>query len=122
LKPFDIEKIRKFVEHCPDCTASFLRALFDAEGYVSKYGHIYIHNTNYELLEYAKKLLRRRFGIEATGPWPASQNRRYPDSKYYYLYIKSSCNANFYRRIGFTIRRKQKRLEEYLRRVLTSFT
>jgi len=116
LKPFDIEKIRNFVEHCPDCTAAFLRALFDAEGHVSKYGYIYIHNTNYELLEYAKKLLRR-FGIETTGPWPTSKNRRYPNSKNcYYLYIKASSNINFYRHIGFTIKRKQKRLEEYLKR------
>jgi intein-encoded DNA endonuclease-like protein len=34
----------------------------------------------------------------------------------YYLYIRAESLPKFYRHIGFTVRRKQKRLEEYLRR------
>jgi DNA transposition AAA+ family ATPase len=39
-KPIDIEKIRRFVEHCERCMAMFLRGFFDSEGSVSKNGYI----------------------------------------------------------------------------------
>jgi intein-encoded DNA endonuclease-like protein len=123
-KPVDLKRIRKYVEHCKKCTAAFLRGLFDSEGCVSKNGYIYLHNTNYELLVYAQRLLRR-FGIESTGPWPSTKKgttkyirgKRYKTNEdCYYIYIRAESLPKFYRFIGFTIRRKQKRLEEYLRR------
>jgi intein-encoded DNA endonuclease-like protein len=126
-KPVDLKRIRKYVEHCKKCTAAFLRGLFDSEGYVSKEGYIYLHNTNYEVLVYAQKLLRKRFGIESTGPWPHVQKgttihdhrtgKLYKTNEdCYYIYIPTESLLNFYRYVGFTIRRKQKRLEDYLRR------
>jgi intein-encoded DNA endonuclease-like protein len=126
-KPVDLKRIKKYVEHCPKCTAAFLRGLFDSEGYVSKNGYIYLYNTNYEVLVYAQRLLRKRFGIEATGPWPAVQKgtimrdprtgKQYKTKKdCYYIYIGAESLPKFYRYIGFTIQRKQKRLEDYLRR------
>jgi intein-encoded DNA endonuclease-like protein len=127
-KPVDLKRTRKYVEHCPDCTAKFLRGLFDSEGCVSKDGrYIYLYNTNYELLVYAQKLLLRRFGIESTGPWPHKQKgttmhdpktgKQYKANEdCYYIYIRAESLPKFYRHIGFSIRRKQKRLEEYLRR------
>jgi intein-encoded DNA endonuclease-like protein len=125
-KPVDIKRIKKHVEHCLKCMAAFLRGLFDTEGCISKDGYIYLYNTNYEVLVYAQRLLRR-FGIESTGPWPHKRKgttthnpttgKQYKTNEdCYYLYIRTSSNTNFYRHIGFTIRRKQKRLEEYLRR------
>jgi intein-encoded DNA endonuclease-like protein len=125
-KPVDLKRIKKYVEHCPKCTAAFLRGLFDSEGYVSKNGYIYLYNTNYEVLVYAQRLLRR-FGIESTGPWPAVQKgttmhdprtgKQYKTKKdCYYIYIRAESLPKFYRHIGFTIPRKQKRLEDYLRR------
>jgi intein-encoded DNA endonuclease-like protein len=72
-KPVDLKRIKKYVEHCKKCTAAFLRGLFDSEGHVSERGYIKLSNTNYEVLAYAQRLLRRRFGIESTGPWPHKQ-------------------------------------------------
>jgi intein-encoded DNA endonuclease-like protein len=125
-KPVDLKRIRKYVEHCPKCTAAFLRGLFDSEGCVSKNGYIELHNTNYEVLVYAQRLLRR-FGIESTGPWPHKRKgttmhdprtgKQYKTNEdCYYIYIRAESLLKFYRYIGFTIPRKQKRLEEYLRR------
>jgi intein-encoded DNA endonuclease-like protein len=126
-KPIDLKRIKKYVEHCPKCIAAFLRGLFDSEGHVRKEGYIYLYNTNYEVLVYAQKLLRKRFGIEATGPWPHIQKgtikhdpmtgKQYKTKKdCYYIYIGAESLPRFYRYIGFTIQRKQKRLEDYLRR------
>jgi len=125
-KPVDLKRIRKYVEHCPKCTAAFLRGLFDSEGCVKKEGYIYLLNTDYDLLVYAQRLLRR-FGIESTGPWPHKQKgttihdpstgKQYKTNEdCYYIYIRAESLPKFYRYIGFTIRRKQKRLEDYLKR------
>jgi intein-encoded DNA endonuclease-like protein len=124
-KPVDLKRIKKYVEHCPKCAAAFLRGLFDSEGCVSKEGYIKLINSNYEVLVYAQRLLRK-FGIESTGPWPHKQKgttmhdprtrKQYKTNEdCYYLYIGVESLLNFYLYIGFTIRRKQKRLEEYLR-------
>jgi intein-encoded DNA endonuclease-like protein len=126
-KPVDLKRIKKYVEHCKKCIAACLRGLFDSEGHVCKNGYMYLYNTNYELLVYAQKLLRERFSIEATGPWPHKQKgttmrdprtgKLYKSNEdCYYIYIGAEDLPKFYRYIGFTIRRKQKRLEEYLRR------
>jgi intein-encoded DNA endonuclease-like protein len=126
-KPVDLKRIKRYVEHCPKCTAAFLRGLFDSEGSVKKNGYIYLYNTNYEVLVYAQKLLWRYFGIESTGPWPSTQKgttmrnpmtgKQYKANEdCYYIYIRAESLPKFYRYVGFTIRRKQKRLEGYLRR------
>jgi intein-encoded DNA endonuclease-like protein len=123
-KPVDLKRIKKHVEHCPKCTAAFLRGLFDSEGHVSKKGYCYLYNTNYEVLVDVQRLLRR-FGIESTGPWLAKKKgttiyrhgKRYKAKENcHYIYIRAESLPKFYQLIGFTIRKKQKRLEEYLRR------
>jgi intein-encoded DNA endonuclease-like protein len=128
-KPIDIEKISKYVEHCEKCVVMFLRGFFDSEGSVSEEWYITICNTDYELLIYVQELLKK-FGIETTGPWPTTRQgtplydpRRgkvYTRKKdCFYLRIRASSNADFYRIVGFTIRRKQERLERrYGRRVV----
>jgi intein-encoded DNA endonuclease-like protein len=126
-EPVDLKRIKRYVEHCPKCTAAFLRGLFDSEGHVSKYGYIYLYNTNYEVLVYAQRLLWRYFGIESTGPWPHKRKgttiynprtgKLHKTNKdCYYIYIRAESLPEFYRHIGFTIRKKQKRLEKYLSR------
>jgi intein-encoded DNA endonuclease-like protein len=124
-KPVDLKRIKPYVEHCPKCAAAFLRGLFDSEGHISERGYITIHNTDYEVLVYAQKLLWRYFGIKATGPWPDKKKgtiiydrgkMREVKKDRHYLYIGAESLPKFYRFIGFTIRRKQKRLEEFLRR------
>jgi intein-encoded DNA endonuclease-like protein len=125
-KPVDLDRLKKYIEHCERCMAAFLRGFADSEGYVDKKGYIEISNTGYELLTYVKDLLKR-FGIESTGPWPRRQQgktfydpkkmKRYTCKKEcYYIYITAGSNINFYKNIGFTIERKQKRLENYVRR------
>jgi len=126
-KPIDIEKIRRFVEHCERCMAMFLRGFFDSEGGVSKHGQISLTNSNYDLLLYVQELLKR-FGIESRGPRVVLKKGRtfynplrgkvYKYNKdVYVLYIKANCTANFYYYVGFTILRKRARLEDYLRRM-----
>jgi intein-encoded DNA endonuclease-like protein len=126
-KPVDLKRIRMHIEHCPKCVAAFLRGFFDSEGCVHKAGYIYLFNTNYEVLVCVQKLLWKYFGIESTGPWPNKQKgttmhnprtgKQYKTKKdCYYIYIRAESLPKFYRHIGFSIRRKQKRLEEYLRR------
>jgi intein-encoded DNA endonuclease-like protein len=125
-KPVDLKRIKKYVEHCPECTAAFLRGLFDSEGHADASGYICVDNTDYTLLVYAQKLLKR-FGIEATGPYlvvpkgtPIYDRRTGKQYKTnedcYRLYIRSKDLMKFYRCVGFTIKRKQKQLEDYLRR------
>jgi intein-encoded DNA endonuclease-like protein len=126
-KPVGLKRIKPYVEHCPKCAAAFLRGLFDSEGSVSKKGYIILYNTNYELLVYTQKLLWRYFGIESRGPRPHVQKgttiynpttgKHYKTNEdCYYIFIPTESLPNFYRYVGFTIRRKQKRLEDYLRR------
>jgi intein-encoded DNA endonuclease-like protein len=126
-KPVDLKRIKPYVEHCPKCVAAFLRGFFDSEGCVHKAGYIYLFNTNYEVLVYIQKLLWKYFRIEATGPWPQEQKgtikynprtgKQFKTNEdCYYIYIRAKDLPKFYRYIGFTIQRKQKRLEDYLRR------
>jgi intein-encoded DNA endonuclease-like protein len=126
-KPVDLKIIKPYVEHCPKCVAAFLRGLFDSEGHVNKKGYIYLINTDFEMLVYIQWLLWRYFGIESTGPWPHAQKgstihdhragKQYKTNEdCYYIYIPTESLPKFYRYVGFTIRRKQKRLEDYLRR------
>jgi intein-encoded DNA endonuclease-like protein len=125
-KPVDINKLKKYIEHCEKCMSAFLRGFADSEGSVSERGQIIIYNTNHELLEYVKGLLQR-LSIESTGPWPKRQQgktyydptkmKRYTHKKEcYYIYIRADSNINFYKNIGFTIGRKQKRLENYVKK------
>jgi len=123
-KPVDLERLRKYIEHCDKCSAAFLRGFFDAEGSILKDGSIYVGNSDYRLLKYVQSLLGR-FKIVAMGPnllcrrgsithSNGKQYTRRHDS--YYIYIKRSYNTWFYKYIGFTIKRKQERLVNYLRR------
>jgi intein-encoded DNA endonuclease-like protein len=128
-KPVDLNRLKKHIEHCERCTAAFLRGFADSEGSVSKEGYISVSNTDRELLEYVKDLLQR-LGIESTGPRPTRSRQgtiaRFRNGSYkrrkdsYYIYIKANGNINFYKNIGFTIKRKQKRLENYVRRRQTN--
>jgi DNA endonuclease related to intein-encoded endonucleases len=125
-KPINIEKIRRFVEHCERCMAMFLRGFFDSEGCVSEDGCITVANFNYELLLYVQELLKR-LGTETMGPYPRQrQGTPFYDPKrgkvykhkedVYVLRVRKSSNEAFYRFVNFTIQRKRARLENYLRR------
>jgi intein-encoded DNA endonuclease-like protein len=128
-KPADLDRLRKYIEHCKRCMAAFLKGLVDSEGHVNKRGYIYMSNTDYELLTYVKDLLKR-LGIESTGPWtnrqqgkifydPNAMKRYMHNNNEHYIYIKANSNMEFYEKIGFTISRKQKRLEKYIKKQQT---
>jgi intein-encoded DNA endonuclease-like protein len=125
-KPIDLDRLKPYVEHCERCVAAFIRGFADSEGSVDKHGYIYITNTNIKRLIYINELLRR-LGIELTGPRISVQRgtvirdprmgKKYTHNKdAYVIYIRASSNTNFYRYVGFTITRKQARLENYVKR------
>src|SRR5437660_10873441 len=60
------QRLKRYVEHCYRCRASFLRALFDGEGTIAR-NRISIYNTDLSLLFYIKQLLSK-FGIETRNP------------------------------------------------------
>jgi intein-encoded DNA endonuclease-like protein len=66
-KPVDLERLKKYIEHCDRCVAAFIRGFADSEGCVDKRGYIFIFNADLRLLTYIMDLLRR-FNIESTGP------------------------------------------------------
>jgi intein-encoded DNA endonuclease-like protein len=124
-KPVDLERLRKYIEHCEKCMAAFLRGFADAEGSVDKNGRISIYKTDLRLLTYVQELLRR-FGIETTGPRihtrrgtiikiDPNTGKIYTTKRdCYCIRIRSYCSVDFYDHVGFTIVRKQKRLQRYI--------
>jgi intein-encoded DNA endonuclease-like protein len=126
-KPINIKKLkklRKYIEHCPKCVAACLRAFFDSEGSVDDNGSIIVVNANYHVLKYVQYLLRK-FGITARGPELVHrrgsimyiEGRKHRRRRNVYrIYIRPRDALKFHKHIGFTIRRKQQRLEDYLRR------
>jgi intein-encoded DNA endonuclease-like protein len=56
-KPVDLDRLKKYVEHCERCVAAFLRGFADTEGSVNKRGYIFILNTDLRLLTYIMDLL-----------------------------------------------------------------
>jgi intein-encoded DNA endonuclease-like protein len=126
-KPVDLDRLKKYVEHCERCVAAFIRGFADSEGCVEKSGYIRIYNTDLRLLTYVKALLRRP-NIESMVPKlnkrrgtlinnPRTGKQYITNMDCYYIYIRASSNANFYKYIGFTIKRDQQRLEEYTREI-----
>ncbi|MEM3095431.1 MAG: LAGLIDADG family homing endonuclease [Nitrososphaerota archaeon] len=103
-----------------------MRGFFDSEGCIAEDGRITVYNTDLKLLIYVKHLLSS-LNIETRGPRlkakhgtlltdPRNGKTYYAKKDAYYLYVPSNYQLKFYKQIGFTIRRKQKRLEDYLTR------
>ncbi|MEM2209517.1 MAG: LAGLIDADG family homing endonuclease, partial [Nitrososphaerota archaeon] len=118
-RPF--EELKPYIEHSKKTISAFIRALFDGEGSMRKYKRqLELYNTNKELLSYTQYLLKRCFDIDTTGPYLASKAgtiRYFPNSVItkttkdnYYLRIRTNSLLNFYKYIGFTIKRKKQRL------------
>jgi len=125
-KPVDLDRLKKYIEHCDGCVAAFLRGFFDSEGSVDKRGHIRTYNTDLVLLTYIKDLLER-LGIASTEPklghpqgkafFDPRKGKTYKSNKdCYCLRIRANSNTTFYRKVGFTIKRKRRRFKNYIRR------
>jgi len=121
-----IEELRPYIEYSKETTAYFLRAIFDSEGsiYVKIKGRkrkrqLCLYNTNEKLLRYIQYLLKKFFDIDSTLHLSRRSGciKRFPNGKdakttknYYLLYIHAKSLLNFYKHIGFTIKRKQQTL------------
>jgi intein-encoded DNA endonuclease-like protein len=125
-KPVGLDRLKKYIERCERCVAAFIRGFADSERSVDKNGNITIYNTDQRLLTYIMDLLRR-FNIESTGPGshvrrgtiindPRTGKKYSRNKDVYVIYVRASSNMSFYRYVGFTIRRKQIRLESYIKR------
>jgi intein-encoded DNA endonuclease-like protein len=124
-KPVGLERLRRYIKHCERWVAAFLRGFADSEGCVDKKGYIFILNTDLRPLMYIMDLLRG-LNIESMGPIlkatrgtvirdPKTGKQYVTNMDCYYIYIRASSNANSYKYIGFTIKRKQQHLEEYIK-------
>jgi intein-encoded DNA endonuclease-like protein len=51
-KPVDLDRLRRYIEHCGRCVAAFIRGFAYSEGSVDKNGNINIYNTDLRLLTY----------------------------------------------------------------------
>src|SRR5947208_303597 len=115
------QRLKRYVEHCYRCRASFLRALFDGEGTIGKNG-ISIYNTDLRLLQYIRPLLSK-FGIETRNPYVHSlagsilkdprtgilyERRR----DCYTLAIRIAGSLQFAKHVGFSIKRKSRLLPQ----------
>jgi intein-encoded DNA endonuclease-like protein len=115
-----LEELKPYIEYSKETVASFLRALFDGDGFIHKNKRtLKLFNINEKLLVYVQYLLKEYFDINST---LCLEKRRgsiehFPNGKiakttenYYSIYIHVNSLLNFYRHIGFTIKRKQQRL------------
>jgi len=122
-----LKELKPYIEYSKETVASFLRAIFDGDGSIHvkirkgrRKRKLWLCNTNKELLIYVQYLLKKYFNIDTTGPHLARKSGKifiFPDGKitkttkdYYYIYIRARSLSNFYKHIGFTIKRKQQRL------------
>jgi len=115
------KELKTYIEYSKNTVSAFLKALFDGEGSMHKSRRkLMLYNTNIELLNYAKHLLKKYFNIDAGGPCLNTKKgevKHFPNGKIskatkncYCLYIRIRSLLSFYNCIGFTIKRKQKRL------------
>lgn len=116
------QEMKPIIEHSRSCVSAFLRAFYDGEGCVSG-RKLLVINTDREKLLYVQYLLNRYFGIETTGPhrhirqgqrFRSPRNGRIYQTKKtcYYLRVGARSLPLFRRHIGFSIKRKQRRLVE----------
>ena len=113
------QRLKTYIEHCYQCRTSFLRALFDGEGTISR-NRLSIYNTDMHLLLYVRDLLFK-CGIMTRNPYvckPAGSilkdprtGRLYERRKTCYtLTLRATDTSQFAKHIGFSIQRKNRLL------------
>jgi intein-encoded DNA endonuclease-like protein len=124
-RPF--EELKFYIEYSKETVASFLKALFDGDGSIyvkvrrgERKRILWLYNADKQLLIYVQHLLKKFFNVDATGPHLETRKdsiKHFPNGKVYkttqncyYIYIRAKSLLNFYKHIGFTIKRKQQRL------------
>jgi len=114
---------KPFIEHDTKCTCAFLRAFYDGEGSISGRS-LTLYNTKLDILTYIRDLLGKlkiettelrvgtRAGTELKDPLNGRIYTRNSDC--FSLRIRAKNLPQFARDVGFTITRKQQKLEEAL--------
>jgi len=105
-----------------DVRGAFLRGLFDADGGIHyRKGRvdnprIYLYNTDRELVEYAFSLLKE-LGVDVRGVYTSHYHRgRWRTVHYLQIASRGGIMA-FYRKVGFSMRRKRERLGRSIRAI-----
>lgn len=115
-----LNDLQPWIEHCEKCVSAFLKGFFDSEGTVTPEGVLQAYNNDRDRLRYVMILLRKYFAVETTGPKLGKRRgsrieRRgktyLRNSDSYSIYIKADSIERFAILVGFTIARKQRRLE-----------
>lgn len=101
--------------------ARFLCGFFDSEGSITEIGQIRLPNQNLNLLELSQYMLLKLdittggIGVSSKKGTLCGYNKKYKMNADCFVFsVSKGCNDLFYQKIGFTISRKQKRLEQYL--------
>jgi intein-encoded DNA endonuclease-like protein len=113
------QRLKRYIEHCYGCRASFLRALFDGEGTIGQ-NRISIYNTDLRLIQYVRSLLSKS-GIETRNPYvrrltgsilkdPRTGILYERRKDCYTLTIGAAGCLQFARHVGFAIQRKNRLL------------
>jgi len=98
---------RHIIEHCETCVAMFCRGFGDGDGgFTTNLTDVEYLNKDFKLLLYLQKLLGK-LGIISIGP-----NVKKYDPLTFYIRIARSSIETFSKKVGFTISRKQKILQE----------
>ncbi len=118
-----LSDLRPWIEHCEKCVSAFLRGFFDSEGTVTLAGVLMAYNNDLGRLRYIMELLRNCFGIETTGPHLGKKQGSRIERRgkvylrnrdTYSLYIRADSVRKFALLVGFTITRKQRRMDSRL--------
>ena len=92
----------------------FLRGFFDSEGGYGSWGSIKLTNTNMNLLRVSKKLLNE-LNINCTIYADKNNSKIYKTHKISILRIPKCDSNRFLETVGFSIKRKNKKIRELLR-------
>ena len=114
LSTLTLKKVEELASYYP---SELLRGFFDSEGGVyiidrkRRYGMVYASNTNRELLEVIRKIALDHFGIPFKLNEEKRKKRRKQKKQCYRIAIcRKRHIVQFYKHIGFTIKRKMSRL------------
>ena len=124
LKKFltqDLKTLIPSIKHCQACKGAFLRGFYDSEASI-RGRQLRVYNGEIEKLKLVCSLLGS-LGVSTTGPhlrgekggMVSIKGKMYHVNKdQHYVYVRTDSLLAFYERVGFTIKRKQERLEDAL--------
>jgi len=114
FKKQTLETLKEYIEYSKEAVASFLRGLYDSEGYNYRCKRIDLYNNDEDLLRYVQYLLERYFNITATGPYinkeaggMSKKGIKVNHNNYTIAISRKGSIQRFLNEIGFSIKEKQ---------------